>query len=110
MIDEEQENESPESPNSDDVSNLRNASPEVSHFSSPNSADEDSFEESVTKSQCRYQQNSAPERGTSPVFYQRHDTRLSTSPTEWCQRGVPLTKCDVSPFTANPDWTLMYRP
>ena len=109
MINEEQENDSLDSSNSEDLSNLLNASPEISQYSSPNFADEHSFEETTTKSQCRYQQNSASVSGTSPVFNQRHNARLSTSPTEWYQRGVSLTKCDVSPFTANPDWNLMYR-
>ena len=108
MINEEQENDSLDSPDSDALSNLLNASPE-SHYSSPNFADEHSFEETATKSQCRYQQNSASVSGTSPVFNQGHKPRLSASPTEWYQRGVSLTKCDVSPFTANPDWNSMYR-
>ena len=109
VMNEEQENESPDSPRSDDISNYPTVSPDVTHFSPLNYADGQLFGETTTKSQCRYQQNIPGVSCTSPVFYQRQSDSCSTSPSDWSQKGVSLTKYDVSPFAANPDWTLVYR-
>ena len=109
MINDEQDNESPDSPNSDDASTFSADRPGETHFSPPNYQGLQSFEEPTAKSQCRYQQNPSCVSGTSPMFYQGQIERFSTSPTDLSQKGISLTKCDVSPFTANPDWNLMYR-
>ena len=65
------------------------------------------LEEPTKRSQCRFEQNGERicETGTISTSQQR----LPTSPSEWNQASALITSCNVSPFTANPDWNLIYR-
>ena len=71
-----------------------------------------SLEEPSLKSQCRYQQNGTKTHDCSAVPVMQLNQarrRMSVSPSEWNQASALMTTCNVSPFTANPDWNLLYR-
>ena len=70
-------------------------------------------EEPSIKSQCRFQQNIARfcETGNTSETVQVNQSvaLFPTSPSDWNQGSSLMTNCTVSPFTANPDWNLVYR-
>ena len=70
------------------------------------------LEEPVTGSQCRFQQNSDRFRETEIIpgtQVNQSAKRFPMSPSEWNQTSALMSNCNVSPFTANPDWNLIYR-
>ena len=81
-------------------------------FTSHNYPSLKTLEEPVTGSQCRFQQNSDRFRETEiiPGTHVNQSTkRFPMSPSEWSQTSALMSNCNVSPFTANPDWNLVYR-
>ena len=48
----------------------------------------------------------------SPGEMRHPRTQMSgcdVSTSEWRQTSAQMTSCNISPFTANPDWNIMYR-